>query len=494
MLWWTLLQLRSKQTNRRKRAAEKLGNLRNTRAVDALVTALNDEDSDVRFAAAQALGYIKDPRAVESLITSLGDSSWGVQAAAAESLGWIGDTRAIGPLVTKLKDSITIRQAAGHALNSLGWQPMTVSEKAFQAVAMQDWNTAVSLGAASVEPLVNAIYEEQAARQALVKIGAPAVAPLLKTLMSQNYYLRQAANDTLSQINDPQAIPTLVAMVNSPDGLIPVQAVAMLGRIGGVSVITPLLTALKKRTGPYDHEVAQKALLAIGPPAIEPLVAMLQDNDRNFKRSIIEILLWSRDPRAIQPLLLLLENERDGDVRSDAVRALSQFDDPRIWQKLEAALNDEYSGVRWAAAEAFKRNGDYRGLPVYLEALNSDWEQRHKDAVYALGEIGDEHAVLPLVDVINDIRLTYEHLDNEETTKIERVLGALKLVLERSAASIRSEDLQAIIQINETYTYVYTSDEGHYEHVKKSWFDCHEVKALTHRELVCRGLISKHTN
>jgi HEAT repeat protein len=51
----------------------------------------------VRQAAAEALGQIGDTSAVEPLIAALRDASLGVRRAAADALGQIGDRRALEP-------------------------------------------------------------------------------------------------------------------------------------------------------------------------------------------------------------------------------------------------------------------------------------------------------------------------------------------------------------------------------------------------------------
>jgi len=103
----------------RTKAAETLGQTRDTRAVEPLIAALKDEDTLVCHMAADALGHIGDERAVEPLITMLHTENAGI---AAEALGRIGDPRAIGPLCGKLTDwranDRTVR-----ALERLSWQP-----------------------------------------------------------------------------------------------------------------------------------------------------------------------------------------------------------------------------------------------------------------------------------------------------------------------------------------------------------------------------------
>jgi len=55
-------------------------------SADSLISALKDENSDVRGGAAEALGDIKDPQAVEPLIAALKDEDWTVQDSVAEAL------------------------------------------------------------------------------------------------------------------------------------------------------------------------------------------------------------------------------------------------------------------------------------------------------------------------------------------------------------------------------------------------------------------------
>ena len=70
-------------------------------AVEPLIQTLKDKDWDVRRAAAQALGKIADTRAVEPLIQTFKDN-WGIQEAAALALGEIGDLRAAEMVVNWL--------------------------------------------------------------------------------------------------------------------------------------------------------------------------------------------------------------------------------------------------------------------------------------------------------------------------------------------------------------------------------------------------------
>ncbi|MBI9043190.1 MAG: HEAT repeat domain-containing protein [Anaerolineaceae bacterium] len=79
----------------------------------------------IRERAARRLGEIGDVRAVKPLIKSISDNHHHVREMAAQSLGMIGDTRAIKPLVSTLangKGSV-LRSKAQHALEKLNWNP-----------------------------------------------------------------------------------------------------------------------------------------------------------------------------------------------------------------------------------------------------------------------------------------------------------------------------------------------------------------------------------
>lgn len=101
-------------------------------AVDILVMALRQahpdvraasQDPNVRAAIAGILGRAGDRRAVESLITALDDLPE-VGMAAAEALGWLGDPRAVEPL-TRLTAPFGV--TAVEALGELGGEQATAA-------------------------------------------------------------------------------------------------------------------------------------------------------------------------------------------------------------------------------------------------------------------------------------------------------------------------------------------------------------------------------
>lgn len=105
--------LKSVEPEKRRAAADELGEMRNREAVPLLITALADKDASVREAAAFALGQTTDARAVTPLTRGLIDKDTDVRASIAFALGMIGDRKSGQTLSNLLDDpSATVRAAA----------------------------------------------------------------------------------------------------------------------------------------------------------------------------------------------------------------------------------------------------------------------------------------------------------------------------------------------------------------------------------------------
>ncbi|MDJ0581622.1 HEAT repeat domain-containing protein [Crocosphaera sp.] len=105
----------------KKNAAEALGKIGSEAVVNALIEALSDSDSDVRSNAAEALGKIGSETAVNALIEALSDSDSDARSNAAKALGKIGSETAVKPLIEALSDSDSdVKENAVKALENIG--------------------------------------------------------------------------------------------------------------------------------------------------------------------------------------------------------------------------------------------------------------------------------------------------------------------------------------------------------------------------------------
>ncbi|HOP66117.1 MAG TPA: HEAT repeat domain-containing protein [Methanoregulaceae archaeon] len=101
------------------RAAIALGNQGDPAAVDALISALSDENDHVREEAAEALGKIADPRAVPALIDALEDSQRGVRLRAVKALGTMGDSAVPALRNAEATGKSTLLKAVTEALEEI---------------------------------------------------------------------------------------------------------------------------------------------------------------------------------------------------------------------------------------------------------------------------------------------------------------------------------------------------------------------------------------
>jgi HEAT repeat protein len=99
--------------------------------VETLIAVLQDGSHQLRWEAAKVLGDIADQRAAAALVTALEDEEFDVRWLAAEGLIRIGP-RALVPLIEELEkrpESIWLRQGTHHVLHDLSDEQMKAEVK-----------------------------------------------------------------------------------------------------------------------------------------------------------------------------------------------------------------------------------------------------------------------------------------------------------------------------------------------------------------------------
>ena len=102
-------------------------------------------------------------------------------------------------------------------------------------------------------------------------------------------------------------------------------------------------------------------------------------------------------------IALSRSNLEDDDWRvcRDAVVALGKIGDPRVVEPLVKALGDDDDGVYWTAHESLVMIGEPAVEPL-IKALEDKDKDVRTLAAFALGEIGDARAVEPLIKALED--------------------------------------------------------------------------------------------
>lgn len=172
-----------------------------------LIEKLGDSDASIRCEAAKVLGEIGDARAVGPLIDRLVDESMGalgygdedfgsavVLRYTIEALGKMKDVKAVPALIDVLDTWKNLNMLVG------GWAAWALGE-------MKDARAVESLVAAlkDKEPLIRALDDEYdgvppRAFKALIKIGDPSVAPMIKMLRHKEEGYRVLAAKALVKL------------------------------------------------------------------------------------------------------------------------------------------------------------------------------------------------------------------------------------------------------------------------------------------------------
>jgi HEAT repeat protein len=252
---------------------------------------------------------MKAVRDVRGLFRLLNHKNPDFQYEAAEALGEIGDSSTVGPLAALLE---------GETTSGVRW-------KASEALAR--------IGAPSVDPLISALVhpDDDVRWKAAIALGEikdpKAVDPLIRLFADPDRFVKGRAAVALGMIGEP-AVEPLVLALKEGDGNLRWGAAIALGKIKDVRATDPLIRALADKYENVRAEAAA-ALASMGKPALEPLLQFLKFSDGDERLEVVTALGELQDTDAIQPLIQLLDNA-DEDERKAIADALDAILVPAV--------------------------------------------------------------------------------------------------------------------------------------------------------------------
>ncbi len=265
--------------------------------IEPLIRALEDQDEEIRDYATTILWLAKNKKACEPLAALLSTET-----------------------------SARVRSGAAQALFNLDWTPDKGEHGLQYRIIRKEYDECVAYGARAVAPLIaacaNQTDESRAATRALVKIGKPAVDPLIAALKHKDERIRLAAAEALGLIGDPRAInPLLQALKKDPSTV-----AEALGRLKSPLAVEALIPFLNKDQGRWTRLMTAQALGNIGDTrAVEPLIQACGDEWANVRFMAAEALGKLKDRRAHAVLTTMTEEEPNPSVRRTAFEALKEI-------------------------------------------------------------------------------------------------------------------------------------------------------------------------
>jgi HEAT repeat protein len=164
---------------------------------------------------------------------------------------------------------------------------------------------------------------------------------------------------------------------------------------------------LLRAVGDADKFVRAMAVEALGHlgarAPVEPVSWALEDEDWDVRKAAVEALGRLGERAPIEPLLAALNDP--GMYRQTVVRALGALGERAPVTILARVLSeDEYYGVREAAADALGRLGDRAPVEALVHALGDEGylESVRRAVVRALGQLGARAPIELLVQAMGD--------------------------------------------------------------------------------------------
>jgi HEAT repeat protein len=370
---------------------EALARYKDERTKALFIEALDftDDDFDRATIAAGVLGEMRSPDAVDPLIKAaekqlpIKSRANNVRLTAIRALVKIGDKRAV-PMLMKILTT------------SADDQDFLFNQKS--ALALAEFRDPQSIPA-----LIKGLFMTgrgvgifQECRLALVRIGAPAVAPLIELLQEKNAEIQEMAK----RLKFEEVTP----------GVVPHKAAILLGDLRAHKAV-PALIGKARSKGRGDEQ--RSALIALGyiadAPSVDAILAVLKDAkaDPAARASAADALYLSGDRRAVPTLFEIAKSgyvtqggQRASDLRASAAIALARIAGKESFESFKALAEKETEaqGVfgmaldRMLVANECDKSVDCYGKKL----LDPSWTRAEK-AAFAIGFSGDAKHGLPLL-------------------------------------------------------------------------------------------------
>jgi len=374
---------------------EALARYKDDRAKPVFIEALeySDDDFDRTTIAAGVLGDMKATDAVDALIKAaekqlpVKSRANNAKLAAMRALVRIGDKRAT-PVLMKILGT------------SADEQDFALNQKAALGLAeLRD--------PAAVPALIKGLFMTgrganifQECRLALVRIGQPAIDPLIETLEEKNPEIQAMAKERKFEEPPPVGTP----------GVVPHKAAILLGDLRAKKAVPHLAARLKTKARGDEHRSAVLALGFIGSPAaVDAILSVLKDSkaDPAERASAADALYLSGDRRAVPTLLetaksgyVMSGGQKASDLRASAAIALARIAGPETFEPFKALADKEkdVAGVFGMALDRMLVAKDCgNDLACYGKKLQDPQWTRAEKAAFAIGFSGDSQKGIPLL-------------------------------------------------------------------------------------------------
>lgn len=442
-------------------AIDQLGESEDSRAYPILEELWEEEPTNLQSAILGAMGQCKDPRGTIFLLRLLNNPIPEIRLASVQSLAFTEDSRVVKLLVHYGKTHPELKYAVGDSLLKMKGYAVDPVIELLQSSDLEVVTDAVILlgrlkTADAVKPLMEIFQTHTGPIQGHVAeafglIGEPkcipAIVPLLK---SSDDKVRVQTASALGRVPHPGCLKALIESLNDPNPEVKKRCAMALGEIGDKRAASALSKLLKDPQTELKITAAESLGRIGDEQAVPYLIEMCGDEDEAVILKALGALRKIKNPTSIEPLTKLLHHESSR-VRQQATDVLGQVGDAVVAEQLEQMLrNDRSEDVRAAAAKALGEIRDPGSVDRLIDALHDAFTVKCR-AIVALGEIGEESALAPLLAMLKDPAPEIRYHATQALAQMEHDLAAknIKPLLDDSNAMVRRGAAKALEALGE---------------------------------------------
>ncbi len=346
----------------------------------------------------------------------------------------------VTPLIKALKynKDWNVRKSAAEALTAIGWEPIN-GDGIYYLIALNDWNKLIHIGELAVEPLIQILKDEDSFdlnRESIKALGAikdkRAIEPLIELLQNNKIYLREEVVKALGQLGDEKVVNPLISVLqNETSSTLRCETIRALGLTKDKRAVKPLIEALQ-------HESQKLRLDANTTIITEVVIALGKIKDERAITLLVSLYNVYTDyvNKKISNALLTINTEL-----SKFYFAILNSDEDSLLEidnAFDLAVASSYHQNSWVRRQviwALLKLRDYRAVGQILKTLNDNHLNVVSYAIYALGEIGNDKAVIPLMDILlkkdfptckNVDSLTFSEHWSDPSSEAAVALGKIK--------------------------------------------------------------------
>lgn len=424
----------------REKAIEMAGRFDDARALVALQTAVRDADARIRTAAAQALVHAASRRhpeidsALAQTITSASDDE--LRSFLINNALAAGSEILLRAVIACLVDpAAPIRSAAESALKEHGnaWLVTQAATDVIPVIegAKSAFNSEVSAAATRWSEQL----QRAQMRRTMLDSGLATVLTLTSALQSGSALMRGAAAESLRQLADARATPSLVEALNDSDEKVRCAAALALGELRWQPFTEEELSRWYVAMSRWDSAVEQ------GDSSVDPLLHAAAHSGPSTQAAAIRCLARLKNVRSIPPLVSLLQSPHP-EVRRASAQALKDLE----WVPVNnaQAITQAIELEDWSATVGFGAEA-VPFLMVTLKESHTNAE-RSRRIISALGSMADARAADDLLPYCRDGEVA------------AAAVAALMGLLERCVSEISDKALLSVTELKNIVQFKFQTD------------------------------------